>query len=170
MTKTRPLLLTGFMGAGKSTVGPLLAAETGRTFFDNDQQVFDMTGRTPAEIINTNGEPAFREIEVDVLSGLIERPDVVVATGDGIVATELGRGFLRAVRADVVWLRILFEEAARRISLDTATVRPLFDESARERFNMHQAWYKQTASLIVDVQDKSSTTIATEISRLYTQS
>ncbi len=167
MNVSRPLVLTGFMGAGKSTVGPIVAESLHRDFYDNDERVGLLFGRTPAHIIREDGESAFREIEVSVLAGLIEAPDVVVATGGGIVATDLGRGFLRAVRADIVWLRTTFEEAERRVKLDELNDRPLFDASVRDRFDARQEWYAHTAHYVVDVVGKSATEVAQQIVSQY---
>lgn len=85
--KTRNVVLVGMPGSGKSTVGKCLAKMLNREFMDSDESVANM-GRTPAEIIEAEGEAAFRKIETEVLSDLCKRSGLVIATGGGCVTVE----------------------------------------------------------------------------------
>ncbi len=79
------LLLTGFMGSGKTTVGRLLAARTGRVFVDTDELIALRAGRSIADIFATDGEPAFRRMEREVAAELAGRERLVIATGGGLL-------------------------------------------------------------------------------------
>lgn len=84
-----PIFLTGMMGSGKSTVGRILAQETGASFVDLDRRIERLFGRT-IESLFGEGEPRFRELERVALTSLVAEPgfqgrNVVVATGGGIV-------------------------------------------------------------------------------------
>lgn len=79
------IVLTGMPGSGKSTVGKLLANEMGRPYWDVDERIEEKTGNTPAAIIKTQGEPAFRDIETEVIRELSSQNGGVIATGGGAV-------------------------------------------------------------------------------------
>ncbi len=107
------MLLVGFMGAGKSTVGRLLAEAMGWRFVDADALVESEEGRTVGEIFRAEGEAYFRDREARVMKSLLGEQQVVVATGGGWSARP---GRLREVpRGTVsVWLRLSADEALRR--------------------------------------------------------
>ena len=98
--------LVGLMGAGKTTVGRLLAERTGRPFLDSDQAIERDTGRTVAEIFATDGEAAFRSLETQVLRDMLDRDEpAVIAAAGGTVLDATNRARMRA-RGTVVWLRV----------------------------------------------------------------
>ena len=100
----RNLILVGMPGAGKTTVGRLCAEALGREFFDADEEVTRQQGRSPADIITSEGEDAFRRIESEVLAGLCLRRHAVIACGGGAVLLPGNRTLLRQ-NALVIWLR-----------------------------------------------------------------
>ncbi len=75
------IILTGFMGTGKTTVGRLLAARLGRPFVDTDDLIVERDGRAIADIFNEDGETRFRELEAEVAGELARRRGLVIATG-----------------------------------------------------------------------------------------
>jgi shikimate kinase len=79
------LILTGFMGAGKSTIGRAAAKRLGTPFIDTDAEIERTAGRTVAEIFATDGEPAFRELERATVLRIVAEFDGVVALGGGSV-------------------------------------------------------------------------------------
>ena len=79
------LVLTGMPGSGKTTVGQLLAQELGRPYLDVDELIREKTGMAPGEIIAAQGEPAFRDVETDVICAVAERNGCVIATGGGAI-------------------------------------------------------------------------------------
>jgi len=74
------IILTGFMGTGKSTVGRLLAGRMGREFVDTDDLIAQRDGRSVADIFNEAGETHFRDLEAQVAAELAERRGLVIAT------------------------------------------------------------------------------------------
>jgi shikimate kinase len=79
------IVLVGFMGTGKSTVGRLLAARLGRPFVDMDEEIERRAGRPIPEIFAREGEPAFRRLERALVRELSARSGLVIAPGGGIV-------------------------------------------------------------------------------------
>jgi shikimate kinase / 3-dehydroquinate synthase len=79
------IILTGFMGTGKSRVGRLLAAKSGRTFVDTDELIAQRAGKPVAAIFAGDGEPAFRAYEAAVARELAGQSDLVIATGGGML-------------------------------------------------------------------------------------
>jgi shikimate kinase len=77
------IVLVGFMGAGKTTVGTLLAARLGLPFADSDQVLEDRAGRPIRQIFAEDGEPAFRALEYEIIAGLLDGPPMVLALGGG---------------------------------------------------------------------------------------
>ena len=125
----RPVVLVGLMGAGKTTVGRLLAAEIGARFIDLDVSIEARTGRTVAELFAACGEPGFRRAETEATAALRESSTgdarrLVVAAGGGWMANEAAR--LALPDAVVVWLSVGAREAAERLR-NQASVRPLLE-------------------------------------------
>ena len=143
------------MAVGKTSVGRRLAASRGWEFFDSDRQIETMTGRTVAEIWRTDGEPAFRRLEAQVLADALASttPRVIAAAG-GTVLDEANRRLMEQ-HHPVVWLRARPAVLATR--LGTATHRPLLDEnpaSVLERLDaIRRPLYAQVADIVVDVDD-----------------
>jgi shikimate kinase len=77
------IVLVGFMGAGKTTVGHLLSARIGVPFVDSDLVIERRSRRPVRQIFAEDGEPAFRALEHEVIAGLLDGPDVVLAVGGG---------------------------------------------------------------------------------------
>lgn len=77
------IVLIGMPSSGKTTIGKELSNKLGMPFFDSDEVIKNKTGRTPAEIIRSDGEPAFRKLESEVISELSKSNHIVIATGGG---------------------------------------------------------------------------------------
>lgn len=111
------VVLVGFMGAGKSTVGRNVAAELGWLFVDLDAEIESTVGCTIPDIFDRFGEPYFRRVESETGKRVLSQTRVVVATGGGWpVRPGAMEGLPPATVA--VWLRVTFAEALRRASLD----------------------------------------------------
>ncbi|HEX7027391.1 MAG TPA: shikimate kinase [Gammaproteobacteria bacterium] len=93
MTNTN-IVLTGFMGIGKSTVGRILAKQLGYRFIDTDRLIESRVGKSVANIFKTLGEPAFRQMETDLARELSEQRDLVIATGGGMLVNPLNQQLL----------------------------------------------------------------------------
>jgi shikimate kinase len=101
---TRPLVLVGLMGAGKTSVGRRLAGLLRVPFVDSDTAIEEAAGMSVAEIFATLGEPAFRDGERRVIARLLAERPGVLATGGGAFIEPRTRADIKA-RATSVWLR-----------------------------------------------------------------
>ena len=129
------MFLTGFMGAGKSTVGRGLAARLQRSFIDTDDLVVQAEGRPIEQIFREDGEGAFREAEERAFQEIADVVDAVVATGGGLF---LGAAQRRAMKRAgvVVWLDVRLEVALERVG--GGDTRPLWLPDDPIRF---RAWF-----------------------------
>jgi shikimate kinase len=116
------VVLVGFMGSGKTSVGRILARRLGYRFEDMDRRIEERTGRTIAEIFRDEGEEAFREMEREEARVLASLPGRVVATGGGAFTRPLTRALLQE-GALTVWLRCDLDRILARIPADGS--RPL---------------------------------------------
>ena len=123
MTK-RNIVLTGFMGTGKSTVGKRAAGALGYDFVDTDQLIEERAGRTVAEIFRDEGEAAFRAMESAVAEELSLREGLVIATG-GRLMLDPGNAALLEATGLVFCLTASAEEIFARVSADGPELRPL---------------------------------------------
>lgn len=144
------IILVGFMGAGKSSVGRLLARRLGRCFVETDGMIAARAGRSIPEIFAERGEAHFRELEDEALGLLALKRDEVIATGGGTPCREGRPEVLRAL-GTVVWLAGDFDalyERARR-----AGDRPMLAGRTREEaaalYRARQPFYAK-AHLTVD--------------------
>lgn len=165
MSDERKILITGFMGAGKTTtahaLGKLLACEV----VDLDQFIGEREGLSPQEIIDVEGEMRFREVETLALNAaLTESPARVISLGGGTWAIGQNRALVAEQNAFVVWLDAPFDLCWRRIS-GTGKHRPFARdrEKARQRYDERRSLY-QLATLRVAVTElKRPETAAAEI-------
>jgi shikimate kinase len=152
----RHIVLIGMMGSGKSTIGRAYADRIGRPFFDTDQLVEAKAKRPIRAIFASDGEPAFRAMETEVLLNTLqsETPSVVAAAG-GTVLAAVNREAMQA-SARVVWLRATPTTLAHRVGLRTSrSHRPLIDDNPLERITQlvrdRQELYIETSDVIIDV-------------------
>ena len=119
------LVLVGFMGAGKSTVGPILARALEWDFVDLDDEVARREGSDPGEIIRRRGIERFRELESRAARALLQRERVVIAMGGGWAAQP---GHMTSLKRESlsVWLRVTPVTALARIR-GSSTPRPLLE-------------------------------------------
>ncbi|HBB89749.1 MAG TPA: shikimate kinase [Blastocatellia bacterium] len=110
------IAITGFMAAGKTTVGRALAARLGCQFVDLDELMTAQQKRSISEMIKTDGEDRFRQLETETLTEVLPASDdVVIALGGGTWAKEQNRRLLNEQNARVVWLDAPFELCWQRI-------------------------------------------------------
>ena len=123
----RQIVLVGLSGVGKSTVGRALAERLGWEYVDTDDLVTAREGKTPADLITSRGEPAFRDIEARVVTEAARRESVVIATGGGAFQRGVNRRAL-GERGLICFLDATPTEIARRLRADAqASPRPLVD-------------------------------------------
>lgn len=128
--------LTGFMGAGKSTAGRLLARQLGWPFLDLDDRIVEVTGLEIPEIFAQRGEPEFRRIEQEELARIVggtmeSQKSRVVSLGGGTTAQPRNLELLRGAGAVLVWLECPVELLLARCA--QITNRPLFRDEASFR-------------------------------------
>jgi len=145
----KPVFLIGMMGAGKTTVGRLLAQALHYTFIDCDAELERRAGVRIATIFELEGEAGFRTRETQLLEELTARTETVLATGGGVVLREENRALLRS-RGLVIFLDASAAEIARRTQHDLG--RPLLqvaDRQARIESLLREraALYRATAHL-----------------------
>lgn len=129
------IILTGFMGCGKTTVGKLLAEELDYRFIDTDQLIEQKFGMTVPEIFSTHGEACFRNAEKQIAAELSKSGGQVISTGGGLMLDPENKKSLGA-SGRVVCLIATPEEIYRRISTADQTERPLLEaENPLERIN-----------------------------------
>ncbi|RAV04560.1 shikimate kinase [Paenibacillus sp. YN15] len=124
------IVLVGFMGTGKTTVGRILAERLGWTFTDTDAYIEEQAGMTISRMFQEHGEAYFRERETESLRELLQRQGQVVSTGGGAVLREENR---RLMLENGLVVAMLAEEAVivQRVKGDAA--RPLLQGDLEER-------------------------------------
>jgi shikimate kinase len=161
MNKTNVVLI-GMAGAGKSTVGVVLAKRLGLDFLDTDVLIQARQGRRLQEIINSEGLAAFRQIEEATLLSLSCRR-TVIATGGSAVYSKAGMGTLKSY-GTIVFLDIPLEELMLRVrDMDTRGMVIDPGETFPDLFARRLPLYRRWAELIVDGRNKSVEELATEI-------
>jgi shikimate kinase len=128
------LILIGYRGCGKSSVGRLVAQRLGRLFTDTDERVERLAGRCVRDIFRIDGEAAFRRMESQVLQEVLSAERQVVSVGGGAVLVAANRQRMRQAGL-CIWLQASAEELERRLAADprSAELRPaLTDDSPRD--------------------------------------
>lgn len=162
------IVIVGPMGAGKSTIGRLLAKELGYRFCDSDKMIEARCGANIPWIFDVEGEAGFRLRETSVLQELSEQTGVVVATGGGAVMKEENRPLLKN-GAFVVYLRTSLEQQYERTRRDRN--RPLLQQPdprgvLARLFALRDPIYSQLADVVVHTDQKSPKGMVRQLSIL----
>ena len=162
---TGNIFLVGLMGAGKTSVGRLLARHLHKSFHDCDHEIERRTGVRIPVIFDIEGEAGFRARETVVLRELVALKDIVLATGGGAVLRAENRRAL-VENGAVVYLRASLDDLWRRTRHDRS--RPLLqiaDPRARlaELYDERDPLYREVASIIVDTGNQSLRRLAHSI-------
>ena len=121
----RRIVILGFMACGKTTVAKELARQLDCDFIDLDPFITELHGRSPAEIIQQDGEEKFRELETLALRDVLQNKNArVIALGGGTWTISANRTLTALHDCETVWLDVPFEVCWKRIK-DAQTVRPL---------------------------------------------
>ena len=163
----KPLIvLVGPMGAGKTTIGKLLAKELGYTFCDTDKEIEQRSGANIPWIFDVEGEQGFRDRETAVLSELVTSKSMVLATGGGAMMRAENRHLVQA-NAFVVYLNTSVSQQFLRTQKDRN--RPLLQGAEDPRvvltrlYEMRDPLYREVADLIVKTDRKSLKAIVRQI-------
>ena len=159
------IFLVGMMGAGKTSVGRVLARRLNKVFYDSDHVIEERTGVKIPVIFEIEGEPGFRHRESAVLDELTTLDKVVIATGGGAVLAQENRDRLRT-RGTVVYLRASVKDLLNRTRHDKN--RPLLqtaDPRARlnELYEMRDPLYREVAHVTIDTGSQSLTTLVNRL-------
>lgn len=162
------IILIGFMGCGKSTVGRQLAHVFSCRFLDTDALIEEQCGKKVSQIFAEDGEEAFRQAETEVLKKLLSQKErAVIATGGGMPVREENRRYLRRL-GTVFFLQADIETLLERLKNDTE--RPLAAGSDKEKrlrklYQERLLAYKEAAQVWLDTEGKSLYRIVQEIER-----
>lgn len=145
------IILCGFMGCGKSTVGKNLARKSGRKFLDMDTYIEEKAGMTVSEIFEKHGEGGFRDMEHEACLELAEMNDLVVASGGGAFTFERNVQAFKG-RDIIVFLDVPLEIIKNRLKNDKN--RPLLQRSDKDRamkelYDRRYPIYNSAADVVV---------------------
>ena len=158
------IVLTGFMGTGKTAVGRRLAMLLNMELIDVDTEIEKSQQMTINEIFRQFGEPRFREIETEMIQKLSERKDVIISTGGGAVLKQKNMDALRK-QGIIICLMASPQTILKRTSHNSN--RPLLKvedpfEKIKELLNFRRPFYEK-ADILIDTEDKTPLQIAEEI-------
>lgn len=165
----RNIILTGFMGTGKTSIGTRLAADLRFTFVDTDDLIETDQQMSISDIFKSRGEPYFRDIETKIIRRVLSGEGIVLSTGGGAVIRSENRAAFRkaglvvclTARPEVIFERVKHE--THRPLLHTADPK----RTIRELLEARAEYYKD-ADLVIDTSDKSIAEAVTDIKERIT--
>lgn len=170
MRDCKNIILVGYMGCGKSTVGKNLAKVCNYTFLDTDEYIEEKQKMKISEIFETQGEPSFRDMETDCINEMIatKATGLVISTGGGMAVREENRRLLKQL-GTVVFLRVKPETVYERIKGDTT--RPLLQcedplSKIKTMIAERTPFYEDAADIVIDVDELKQCEISLEIRNL----
>jgi shikimate kinase len=167
MNKVKPLIVfVGPMGAGKTTIGKILAKELGFDFYDSDKEIERRTGANIPWIFDVEGEQGFRDRECQAIKDLSDLKNIVLATGGGAMMRQENRACVKA-NGFVVYLNTSVDQQYKRTHKDKN--RPLLqgDKDPREvlqnLYEQRDPIYREVADFVIDTDRKSMKNIVRDI-------
>lgn len=161
------IVLIGFMGSGKSSVGQELAALTGYPLAEMDQLICTRCGiASIPTIFAEHGEHYFRSLEQEVAHSLLKEQKLIISSGGGVVAYPETMRYLQSSGSKIIYLKTNFEEVLTRLNeVNAREQRPLFssEEQLHSLFVARTPLYEHYAHWIVETGEKEPKTIAKEI-------
>jgi shikimate kinase len=163
------IYLIGLMGAGKTTIGRLLAKSLGLPFYDSDKAIEDVTGVDIATIFEFEGEDGFRLRENKMITELTGIDGIVLATGGGVILNAANRTQLKE-HGFVIYLQCSVERLVERTSRNFQ--RPLLNTEKPQAkiealVNEREALYQECADFIIDSGKMQSKVVVSEIIKAY---
>ncbi len=162
--RQKNIILCGFMGCGKSTVGALLAKKNGMSFIDLDSYIEKKQNKTVSEIFEESGEEHFRMLEREAARELSEKRGIILAAGGGTLTFRENVDILHK-SGIIILLDVPVEKIASRLKNDTT--RPLLnredrENAMRELYNKRLPLYRGAADIIINA-DQSPMSICMDI-------
>ena len=162
------IFFVGLMGAGKTTIGKLLAKKLKKTFYDTDQEIEKKLGVKVSVIFDLEGEEGFRKRETQMIDELTNKKDIILATGGGAVLSAENRALLKE-RGKVIYLNAKPQHLAKRISYDKD--RPLLQQgnmldTLNQLYKDRHPLYLNVATFVVDTGQQKTQTIIHKIEAL----
>jgi len=162
------IFFVGLMGAGKTTIGKLLAKKLKKTFFDTDHEIEKKLGVKVSVIFELEGEEGFRKRETQMIDELSSKKDIILATGGGAILSEENRALLKE-RGKVIYLNAKPQHLAKRMGYDKD--RPLLQqgnmlETLNQLYKDRHPLYLNIASFVVDTGQQKTQTIINKIESL----
>jgi shikimate kinase len=160
------IALIGFMGAGKTAVGKVLAEKLGKEFVELDALIERKAGKTIPEIFQQDGEVAFRELEIAVTKEVSEKKNAVIACGGGVVLNQINIDRLRE-EFSIVYLTASPEVILNRTSSDR-NERPLLNvtnraSEIRRLLRFRKPFYERAADITIDTSKLDVDSVAEQI-------
>lgn len=144
------IILCGFMGCGKTTLGERLSKHFGMELVDTDAEIVKRENRTIANIFETDGEQYFRNLETELIKELSLKENLIISLGGGLAANEVNHPYLKTA-GKVILLDCGIDETLKRISGDNT--RPLTKggrEDIINRYNTRKPIYSKVADAVID--------------------
>jgi shikimate kinase len=162
------IILIGFMGSGKTSVGIQLAKNLAYDFVDTDDLVSQAANMSIPMIFERHGETHFRELEIEVARSLRKRSNVVIATGGGMVINNLCIQYLTENKGRVLYLESSFREISERVAKQ-AVERPLFKDSsvALKLYEFRKQLYRQYSDNIIYTDEMALGEVVSKALTLY---
>jgi len=158
-------VLMGPPGSGKSSIGKALAKELGTTFIDTDSLIENLTNKTITQIFNESGEAVFREIEQEVVLGVLASEPGIVALGGGSILSEQVRELLSKSSFPVIYLHVSAHQALARVSKQNN--RPLLADNPEDKWVRilaeREPVYQALADMTFSTDSKKANEIAVQI-------
>lgn len=166
-TEKENIILTGFMGTGKSVVGKIIAKKTGLAFVDTDELIVDKAGKSISSIFEEDGEGAFRQIEAQVISEACKIKGRVISTGGGAVTIEDN---LRIMKESGVLLALTASSDVIMKRIENEGHRPLLkDDNSKKKIEelifSREPYYKK-ADIVIDTSNLSPNDVAEKIIKI----
>ena len=162
------IFFVGLMGAGKTTIGKLLAKKLKKTFYDTDHEIEKKLGVKVSVIFELEGEEGFRKRETQMIDELTSKKDIILATGGGAVLSEENRRLLKE-RGKVIYLNAKPQHLAKRMAFDKD--RPLLQkgnmlDTLNNLYQERHPLYLGVSSFVVDTGQQKTQTIINKIEAL----
>ena len=169
--------LAGFMGAGKSTVGPILANTLGWNYFDLDRVIEERIGKKIKDIFEEKGEPFFRQVESEILKELSKSKNVVISLGGGTIVNQNNLRIIKDT-GKIIYLKASMDSIYKRVAFKRDRPNLIIDgeEFSKEKliqkinnlFNAREKYYNQ-ADLTINTDDISIGITVDRLAKIITE-